>query len=216
MLKPFILITFVLIGSGLAYGQDTLFHLNGLKIEAKVLEVSKSEVKFLKWSNKDGPKYILNKNQLLKIIYQNGETEILNVSKNENEVKSFGNNILGINPIFILDGTALISYERFYKGQNRSIRIPLSLGFLIEEFYLGLEFKYFVTQKPATRYFLGPSFYLGTDIGYLNAFALFNNGWSFQPSKNFNFTLDFGLGPAIMSDELSLHYQVGVSIGIRY
>lgn len=49
-------------------------------IEARVLEITESQVKYRRFSNLDGPIYTINKSELAVIIYTNGETELFGSS----------------------------------------------------------------------------------------------------------------------------------------
>gem|GEM_PF-2554378 len=59
-----------------AYTQDKIRTTSGETINAKVTEVSKDEVKYKKSSNPDGPVYVLRKQEISSIVYQNGEKEV--------------------------------------------------------------------------------------------------------------------------------------------
>lgn len=67
--------------STLAYAQDVIVLKDGSSILSKVIEVGSSEVKYKKWSNQDGPTYILNVPEILSINYLNGEKESFNAQK---------------------------------------------------------------------------------------------------------------------------------------
>ena len=70
--------------------QDVIVKKDGSTILSKVTEVGTSEVKYKKWSNKEGPTYVINISELLSINYENGEKDSFsqqlgsNVSKNNN------------------------------------------------------------------------------------------------------------------------------------
>jgi len=69
------------------YSQDKIRTVSGEVIIARVLEINKEEVKYKKYSNLNGPVYVIRKQEIGEIIYQNGETELFNDSKvsNNNE-----------------------------------------------------------------------------------------------------------------------------------
>lgn len=66
--------TFAILSIG-CFAQDLIVKRDGSIIQAKVSEIGMSEVKYKKWSNQDGPSYIIPKNEVLAINYQNGEKE---------------------------------------------------------------------------------------------------------------------------------------------
>lgn len=59
-------------------GCGTIQLLNGKKISVKILEVSPDEVKYRRCSMQDGPDFILKKNVIDRIIYANGEEDVMN------------------------------------------------------------------------------------------------------------------------------------------
>jgi len=59
--------------------QDTIVNINDEKIEAKVIEISSSIVKYKKFSNIEGPIYSLDKDEIKEIHFKNGEVEVFKV-----------------------------------------------------------------------------------------------------------------------------------------
>ena len=60
-------------------------------IEAKVIEVGTSDIKYKKWNYQDGPTYTISKETVSKIKYQNGDEEVfetMNVSSESSSVES--------------------------------------------------------------------------------------------------------------------------------
>lgn len=55
--------------------QDRIVRLNDQTIEARVLEITPDEVRYKRFSNPDGPTYILPTKDIRYILYQNGERE---------------------------------------------------------------------------------------------------------------------------------------------
>ena len=55
--------------------QDIIVKKDGSTILSRVTEVGTSEVKYKKWSNKEGPTYVILKSEILSINYENGEKE---------------------------------------------------------------------------------------------------------------------------------------------
>lgn len=78
-MKKIIILIVALLGSALAArAQDVISMVGGQVIRAKVLEVSPSTVKYKRESNPDGPTYTVYTSDIIKIIYENGETDIFN------------------------------------------------------------------------------------------------------------------------------------------
>lgn len=76
-MKRYIIVAFLAISTA-GYSQDKIRTQSGEIISARVLEINKDDIKYKKFSNPDGPVYVLQKLEISSIIYQNGETEIFN------------------------------------------------------------------------------------------------------------------------------------------
>ena len=61
-----------------ASAQDTIFKTDAQSIQAKILEISTSEVRYKRFSNPDGPTYVLPVADISHIVYQNGERDDFN------------------------------------------------------------------------------------------------------------------------------------------
>ena len=66
--------------AGAASAQDTIYKTDSKTIQAKILEISPSEVRYKRFSNPDGPTYVLPVGDISHIIYQNGERDDFNPS----------------------------------------------------------------------------------------------------------------------------------------
>ncbi|MXV49471.1 hypothetical protein GS399_00685 [Pedobacter sp. HMF7647] len=75
-MKTIYLSLFTLFTSLIAYSQDKLYKKGGEVVEVKVLEVGTGEVKYKLFSDPDGPAYAVDRDQLIKIVYKDGRTEI--------------------------------------------------------------------------------------------------------------------------------------------
>lgn len=74
MKRYFILLIFVLMALS-TLAQDIITKKDNTKIIAKILEVSPTEIKYKKYSNQDGPTFILPTKDILIVTYQTGESE---------------------------------------------------------------------------------------------------------------------------------------------
>lgn len=59
-------------------GCDVISLKNGEEINAKILEIGQTEIKYKKCDNLDGPTYIIPKSSATKIKFSNGTTEVIN------------------------------------------------------------------------------------------------------------------------------------------
>lgn len=57
--------------------QDVIVKRNGEELQCKILEVSKNEVKYKRWTNQDGPAFAEKKSEIFMIKYENGEKEVV-------------------------------------------------------------------------------------------------------------------------------------------
>lgn len=64
---------------------DVIVLKNGTEINAKVLEINPTEIKYKKCDNIDGPTIIINKSDATKIRYANGITELVNSAADTEE-----------------------------------------------------------------------------------------------------------------------------------
>ena len=60
-----------------ASAQDVIVKRNGEELQCKILEVSKNEVKYKRWTNQDGPAFAEKKSEIFMIKYENGEKEVV-------------------------------------------------------------------------------------------------------------------------------------------
>ena len=58
-----------------SFSQDKIYRNNGKVIEAKVLEISSSEIKYREYDNMDGPIYVLEADRIKKIVFENGKEQ---------------------------------------------------------------------------------------------------------------------------------------------
>jgi len=101
-----------------SFSQDKIYKNDGSEIQAKILEVAQTEIKYKKFTNQDGPTYTINKTDVLMIIYANGETEVMNTKKEEvkEKPKSNGNNDYTKNYANYTD--SLKYYKELHKYKN--------------------------------------------------------------------------------------------------
>lgn len=59
----------------IAQSQDKIYRQNGKIIEAKIVEIGSSEIKYREFSNPSGPIYVLETDRIKKIVYENGKEE---------------------------------------------------------------------------------------------------------------------------------------------
>ena len=80
MKKFFLLIVAAVSAVGM-YAQDIIVTRDAKRVEAKILEVSSSEIKYKEFNNQDGPTFVLTTNEINTIIYQNGTVKVFDQAK---------------------------------------------------------------------------------------------------------------------------------------
>ncbi len=75
MRKVILLISCLLCFVVFLSAQDKIYRQNGKIVEAKIIEVSSSEIKYKEFNNPDGPIYVLETDRIKKIVYENGKEE---------------------------------------------------------------------------------------------------------------------------------------------
>lgn len=66
--------------------QDIITFKDGSDIEAKVFEVSTTEIAYKKYNNPDGPLYHTPISEVFRIVYENGETEVFGNSYSSSQI----------------------------------------------------------------------------------------------------------------------------------
>lgn len=93
-MKKFILLAFSLMFSVVSFAAtafDVIITSDARKIEAKILEVSKTEIKYKESSNLDGPTFILATDEISSIIYSNGSVAVFENAPKKEEPKAVNN-----------------------------------------------------------------------------------------------------------------------------
>ena len=85
MKKLLFLLAAVCCMTGRISAQDMIFKTDAQSIQAKILEISTTEVRYKRFSNPDGPTYVLPVGDISHIIYQNGERDDFNPSAAKSE-----------------------------------------------------------------------------------------------------------------------------------
>jgi len=81
-MKKIILLTLIAIFTlTLCYSQDVITTRSGESIQARVLEVGQTEIKYKKFDNPEGPVYWILKSVVLMVKYENGTVDVFKVEK---------------------------------------------------------------------------------------------------------------------------------------
>lgn len=81
MKKLVLFLALAIFGVTMCFAQDVITKQNGDDIQAKVIEIGSTEVKYKKFDNQDGPIYSIPTSEILMIRYENGSNEVFNTAK---------------------------------------------------------------------------------------------------------------------------------------
>ena len=82
-MKHLLLSSLFIIVYFIAWSQDTIVKINSDQLIVKIIEISSTDVRYKKWSYLDGPTFVINRSEILKIKYANGETDIISNYSNK-------------------------------------------------------------------------------------------------------------------------------------
>lgn len=82
-MKRTLILSFAVWATILSFAQDIIVTTDAKKIEAKILEVSKTEIKYKEQDNLDGPTFILSTEEISSIIYSNGKVVLYGAKEAE-------------------------------------------------------------------------------------------------------------------------------------
>ncbi|MBK6938450.1 MAG: hypothetical protein IPH18_17570 [Chitinophagaceae bacterium] len=107
--------------------QDRIYRQNGKTIEAKVLEVSSSEVKYKEFNNPDGPVYVLEADRIKKIVFENGTVQTFSDNLRDSERYSDDRSTaVKLNFLSPLYGYTEFGFEKS-KGVGKSIEFSIGI-----------------------------------------------------------------------------------------
>ena len=92
-MKRFILLALLATVNLSAFAQDLIVLKDGNVIKSKVTEIGIQEIRYKKWSNTDGPSYVIGKSDVLSINYENGEVESFKDDQSEQVIPEHENSI---------------------------------------------------------------------------------------------------------------------------
>lgn len=117
--------------SQISFGQDTIYLKDGSKYAAKIIEINANDVKYKKFNNQDGPLYSDTKNNISRIRYENGMSDMFSTTPAASEtpviVQSPKQNadcrLEKDGPHFYCSGTRLNKNEVLMQIKSRAYRL---------------------------------------------------------------------------------------------
>ncbi len=127
MKRILVLAVFLVSLSQVSFSQDKIYRKGGETLKVKVIEIGVDEIKYKLFDEQDGPIYAIEKDRILKIVYQSGRTEVYQNNIKDPELYA-GQPTRGIKIDFLspLLGHTEISFEKGIKP-GRSMEFSLGL-----------------------------------------------------------------------------------------
>jgi len=107
--------------------QDKIYRKNGQVLKVKILEISSSEIKYRIFNEPDGPIYVLEKDRIKKIQYENGrvETPMLDI-KDPEQYEDQLKKAIKVNFLSPLSGYLQFGYEKS-TGVGKSYELTMAI-----------------------------------------------------------------------------------------
>ena len=226
-MKKLLRLTVILLfaSATIATAQDKVYKTNGEVLETKVIEIGSTEIKYKVFANQNGPLYTIGKDQVLKIVYENGTTENI-----QNQAMSPTISSKRAQNVYVeLGAQGLVftaNYDTRFGNRRNGIGGRIGIG------AIGGDGDSFVTVPVSLNYLLGDGknfFEVGLGATYaslgLNDDSLFGNGGStvlgtmafmyrLQP-VNSGFSFRGGFTPFFNKD-VFIPYYFGISLGYTF
>ena len=75
-MKKIMLLLVAVIATTMLFAQDVIVTTDSKKIEAKIVEVSSQQVKYVDFNNQEGPTFVLATDEISSIIFSNGQVKV--------------------------------------------------------------------------------------------------------------------------------------------
>ncbi|MCM1042344.1 MAG: hypothetical protein NC396_07980 [Bacteroides sp.] len=186
--------------------QDVIVLRNADEIQAKVLEISGTSVKYVDWDFQDGPARVVDKSEVFFIKYQNGKKEVFSEVPAPAALKVRGKYIHRIKPQgYVYFGTAFsVISNDFYDDVAVGPALDASVGARIYDyFFIGAEVGYnSIFEK--LSFFDMTNVYEGW-VYYHNMSAGINMKGYYPVSKKFFPFLNLGFAAEILAVDDKIH-----------
>lgn len=156
-MKKIILYCLAMIATTVSFAQDVIVTTDSKKIEAKIVEVSTLQVKYLDFNYQEGPTFVLSTDEISSIIFSNGQVKVYEHNtpksivfkpelKNEHIIRSGnryyydGEMMRGKVYASFLQNNCTEAFKEYRKGQ-----IVSNIGWCLMMVGLGLDFASFAS-----------------------------------------------------------------------
>ncbi len=123
-MRKLILVACALMAGMTLFAQDIIVTKEAKKIDAKILEVSTSEIRYQELDNLDGPTFVLRTDEIVTIIYANGKVVLFNDAPQE-PVSTYDLDAVEGNTYLSEDGEIKFKYDFTNKRVYIQSKTPL-------------------------------------------------------------------------------------------
>ncbi|MCQ2341999.1 MAG: hypothetical protein MJZ75_00700 [Paludibacteraceae bacterium] len=120
-----ILLLVGLVASTMLSAADIIILKNSTKIDAKILEVSSSEIKYKKINNLDGPMFVVNTNEINSIVFENGDVQTYSTVSQPSQSR---NNTIAQNETIEGSTETIMSNGMYSSGKKAHFQFIHSIG----------------------------------------------------------------------------------------
>ena len=186
-MKKLLFLIIICISSQISLAQDTIYDRKNYNILAKVIEITKSDIKYRRFDNPDGPIYNISKSEVSFIKYENGLIEdYRNISepykptrkekRPENKWIPKGDKIISTGfwafsePDFVIYGSGwdektkgpvlgtFINFEKLYAENKIGLSISPFIGFNRKAYGSGFGLSFYPKNYGRAQFKIGPQY----------------------------------------------------------
>lgn len=220
-MKETLLLAIACLFAGFLQAQDTLYRVDGTRQIVRIIEVNPALVRYVPFSDPDGPIYVLSKQAVARIIYENGTVDSFQAIREPVDtpavilsMEPFNRNILSLGAGNIPWGAFTVGYEHLTESGQWGLRVPLSLGLVrqygdkVKMFKTGLFLNFYPFGQERITYYAGLSFLCGRNM-YYDYYCFYEIQ---ETGLDTGYFLYNGIFIPILGD-LGLSAQLGIGLG---
>ncbi len=223
----FLILLFLFIQHALL-AQDRIVLKHGQEIQAKVLEVSRSQIKYKKESNPEGPVYIEKKYRIERIVYQNGDIDEF---ANQYSKESLNRSSISYHFFDVVHSDITLSFEHIVESGKYGIKIPVAIGYDLDSYrrknfaiiaYTGIGVNIYPAGQHTFSYFIGPEFHIGYGTREYDDFTTSTDDNGHHVYNHFRVQQYFFFGRMLINNGVSftafenLKFSAVFGFGARY
>ena len=198
--------------SGIAMAQDKIIFKDGLETDARIIEITGSEIKYKSFTNLNGPVHIITKNEIQLIRYENGAEDYFNNEKTMKTTAGQVNKQLNDSNAFVQEKAAKFGGPRFgftyiTSGTQSSRLTEMGKNPLITQFGWQFETRLFNVDKGPSGIIEFVPLIGGMEQGLFLPSANLLIGMRGSGTKSF----EFAVGPNLSISGLGMVFAIGTN-----